>query len=299
VDVADLVATMIARLLRDRMVHFAAIGVVIFALAPRPVAETRIALSASYVDSLHAAQARKLGVARLSDEQTAEVDRRAIEDEVLYREALRLGLDRDDAITRRHLVQKMLVLAEDVSGASREPTRAELEAYFARTRDRWRVAERLHLIHVFATRRDAALALADAVRAADASAPNVAPALGDAFPRSRDLHASREDLAATYGAEFADAASQLAPGTWSAPIPSRFGWHLVKVIEHEPGRPASFDEVADKVRLECTVERRHAGIATYLEHAFARYHVELDGRPVTELVPTARLAPRTQPSAED
>jgi peptidyl-prolyl cis-trans isomerase C len=295
VDVADLVAAVIARIARDRMVHFAIIGAVIFALAPAPSDDARISLDADYLGALHAAQARKLGVAVLSDEQTAQVDRRAIEDEILYREALRLGLDRDDAVARRHLVQKVLVLAEDLAGASREPTRAELEAYFERTRERWRVAEKLHLIHVFAAKRETAVAVAEAVRA-DADTP---PPLGDAFPRSRDVHASRDDFAATYGPEFADAVDALAPGVWSGPIQSRFGWHLVKVIDRDAGRPATFDEVAAKLRLELAVERRHAAIANYIAHAFARYHVDVAGLRVRELLPTDRLALRVEPSAED
>jgi len=299
VDLADLVAAVIARLARERLVHFAVIGAVVFAIAPRPDNTARISLGAGYLDALHAAQARKLGVDRLSPEQVAQVDRRAIEDEVLYREALRLGLDRDDAVARRHLVQKMLVLAEDLAGASREPTRAELVAYYANTRERWHVAEHIHLIHVFVTSRAEALAIGDAVRAAEARLPGQPPPLGDAFARSRDVRASHDDLAATYGGEFADAAWQVAPGTWSAPIASRFGWHLVKVIERDAGRPATFDEVADKVRLDFTVARRHAAIANYIAHAFAHYQVDVDGRAVDDLVPTERLALRTEPSAED
>jgi peptidyl-prolyl cis-trans isomerase C len=299
VDLADLVAAVIARLARDRMVQFAVIGAVIFAIAPRPDNAARISLATDYLDALHAAQARKLGVDRLSPEQTAEVDRRAIEDEVLYREALRLGLDRDDAVARRHLVQKMLVLAEDLAGASREPTRAELLTYYEQTRERWHVVERVHFIHVFAASRSEALAIADAVRAAEAQQPGQPPPLGEAFPRSRDVRASRDDLAATYGGEFADASYQLAPGTWSAPIASRFGWHLVKVLDRDAGRPATFDEVADKVRLAYTVVRRHAAIASYIAHAYAHYRVDVDGRRVGDFEPTDRLALRTQPSAED
>lgn len=295
-DVADLVAAVIRALVRERMVHFVVLGALIFAIAPRPTSPTRISLSSSYLGALRAAQARKLGVAALSEDRTSEVDRRAIEDEVLYREALRLGLDRDDPIARRHLVQKMLVLAEDITGASREPTPDEVRGYFERTRDRWRVDERVHLIHVFAGRRETLVGLDSAVHAAPTGAP---PPLGDAFPRSRDVRGSRADLAATYGDDFADAAMQLPVGAWSTPIPSRFGWHLVEIVEHDAGRLAEFAEVADRVRLELAVERRHDGIARYLEKAAARYEIDIDGTPVEGYTPTKRVAMRSQPSAED
>ncbi len=302
-DVADLVAAVtrarrFARFVRhDRMVHFAVLGALIFALShARSAPPTKISLSSAYVGALRAAQAQKLGVASLSDERAAEVERRTIEDEVLYREAVRLGLDRDDAVLRQHLVQKMLLLAEDLSGATREATRDELVAYYTRTRERWRFAERVHLIHVFAAKRETLDAIVGAVRA---SPPGTVPPLGDAFPHARELRATRADLAASYGEEFADAAMKLPVGTWSAPVPSRYGWHLVEVVAHDEGRPAAFEEVAERVRLEYAVERRHAAIARYLAKVFARYDVDIDGTPVGDYVPTERLAIRSAPSAED
>ncbi len=288
----------VSRLLRDRLVHFLAAGGVLFALAPA-VDRTRVSVTGDYLQSLHASQAKRLGVAKLSDERANEVDRRALEDEVLYREAVRLGLDRDDGLVREHLIQKMLLLAEDLGGASREPTRAEVKAYFDRTRDRWRQDERVHLVHVFATRRETAVGLLDATRAADALHPGAVPPVGEAFARSRDVRGSRADFAASYGDQFADAVFSLPPGAWSEPVESRFGWHLVKVMEHAPGAPAAFDDVFERVRLEYAVVHRHEAIAHFLEQAFQRYHVDVDGSPVHDYRATERLALRSAPSQED
>jgi peptidyl-prolyl cis-trans isomerase C len=289
-----------ARVRGDRMLHFVLLGALVFAIAhERSASRSKVSLSSAYIDGLRTAQAQKLGVSELSEQRATEVEHRAIEDEVLYREAMRLGLDRDDAVLRQHLVQKMLLLAEDLSGATREATRGELVAYFDRTRDHWRAAEGVHLLHVFATQRDTLVRIADDVRAALAAHPGVPPPLGDAFPHSRDLRGSRADLAATYGDELADAAMALPVGMWSEPVPSRFGWHLVFVVEHVPGRAATFEEVADRVRLAYAVELRHAAIARFLTTAFARYDVDVDGVPVTDYTPTQRLGLRSLPSAED
>jgi len=301
VDLSHLVAAVRRigiRLLRDRLVHFAAAGGLLFALAPA-VDRTHVSLSGGHLQSLHAAQAKRLGVPELSEERAAEVDRRALEDEVLYREAMRLGIDRDDGLVREHLIQRMLLLAEDLGGASREPTRAEVRAYFDRTPERWQKDERVHLVHVFATRQPLAASLADAVRAADTAHPDAAPAVGEAFARGRDVRGSREDFAASYGEPFAVAVFALRPGEWSPPLESRFGWHLVKVVQHTPGAPASFDEVYDRVRLEYAIVHRHEAIAHFLEQAFKRYHVDIDGAPVRGYLPTERLALRSTPSQED
>jgi peptidyl-prolyl cis-trans isomerase C len=292
------VKRVLARLLRSRLVQFAIAGGIIFAVAPA-ADDSRVSLSGSYLQSLHSAQARRLGVEKLSVERADEVDRRALEDEILYREAVRLGLDRDDGVVREHLIQKMLLLAEDLGGASREPTRDEVRAYFDRTRDRWRQDERVHLVHVFATQRGLAEGLAGAVRAADAVHPDAPPPLGEAFTRPRDVRGTRQDYAASYGDAFADAVFALRPGEWSAPVESRFGWHLVKVLAHTPGAPASFDDAYDRLRLDYAIVHRHEAIARFLEQAFQRYHVVLDGAPVRAYSPTERLALRSTPSQED
>jgi peptidyl-prolyl cis-trans isomerase C len=297
--VADLVATVsvFRRIVRDRLFHFAVGGAVIFAIAPASEKSNRVSLSGAYLASLHAAQAHRLGVPSLSESGTSEIDRRAVEDEVLYREAVRLGLDRDDALVREHLIQKMLLLAEDVGGASHEATDEELRAYYGRTQERWRLEERVHLVHVFATRREGAAALAAAVRvAAHVAEP---PPLGEAFARSRDARGSRADFEATYGEPFAGAVFDLSPGVWSDAIESKFGWHLVKVLAHDPGAVAPFDSVVDRVRLDYAVERRHAAIARFIEQSFKRYDVDIDGTRVGRYDATPRLAFRSSPSQED
>ena len=303
-DLADLVAamSMLSRVLscivRDRLTHFLVGAGALFLVAPT-LDRNHISLSGGYLETLHGAQARRLGVSHLSVEGADEVDRRAVEDEVLYREALRLGLDRDDGLMREHLIQKMLLMAEDLGGASREATRDELRAYFDRTRDRWRQAERVRLVHVFATRRELAEGLVEGVRAFDAAHPYTVPPMGEAFARSRDVRGGRVDYAATYGEAFAAAVFALTPGRWSAPIESRFGWHLVKVLEHAPGAPAAFDDVYEQVRLDYAVVHRHEAIAHLLKATFRRYHVDVDGVPVRGGEPTDRLALRAGPSQED
>ncbi len=52
-----------------------------------------------------------------------------VREEVLYREALAMGLDKDDTIVKRRMAQKVEFLAENVA-AAHEPSTAELKAWF-------------------------------------------------------------------------------------------------------------------------------------------------------------------------
>jgi hypothetical protein len=81
------------------------------------------------------------------DEMRVLADAR-VHEEVLYREALALGLDKNDAIVRRRLVQKMEFLFEDVAKL-REPTNDELKAWFARNAERFTLPGRVTFRHLY------------------------------------------------------------------------------------------------------------------------------------------------------
>jgi hypothetical protein len=286
--------SILARAAKSRALHFLVLGGALYALTPKRDDPYKVAIASRELDALHAAQASRAGVP-LSKREIDEVDERAIEDAVLYREALRYGLDRGDNVVRQHLVQKMLLLAEDMAGATRAPTDEDLRAYYAATQARWTRGEKVHFVHVFAARHDAIAALAPVARASRETPPMV----GDAFPSSRDVTATREGVLAVYGDPFAQAVFAQEQDAWGDPIESKFGWHLVKVLGREAGRPASFEEVRGELALEWAVDRRHKAIAAFLTRAFERYEVTVDGARQPPRRLTQRLARRLDPSGED
>ena len=280
-------------LARNRLLHFIVLGGAIFWLAPRPVGRGDIAVDGATLRALEEAQARRLGTPRLSADEAREVRTRAVEDEILYREALRLGFDQDDNVVRQRLVQKVLFLAEDLAGVSRPPTEAELRRFFEATRDQWTRPTRVRFIQVYAgpDGRDRLAALRERATALEAQTPGVPPALGDAFPLPRAAVGTRDDLAGQYGPAFADAVLGLPPRTWSEPIASKFGWHLVKVLDRVEGGPADFDDVRERLPLLYLVARKKQAAQDFLRQAAARYRITVDGAPLGALAPSDRVAP--------
>ncbi len=292
--------SMLGALGRSRAVHFALTGALLFHFAPRRDDPSKVAIATRDLAALHSLQASRLGVPALSQKQIDEVDERAIEDDVLYREALRFGLDRNDAVVKQHLVQKMLLLAEDMAGATRTPTESDLRAYYEATRGRWTRDASVRFIHVFATRHDTIVSLVRDVREAERVAPlTQPPAVGDAFPASRDVTAKRASIAAVYGEPFAAAVFAQPTGDWGDPVESKLGFHLVKVVSRDAGRPATFEEVRDELALEWAVDKRHQAIAAFLAQAFERYDVRIDGVRRTRTTHLPRMARRLDPSGED
>lgn len=288
-----------AALARSRLVHFAVLGTLLFAIAPdESTGAPPIQLTQARLDALasRAAARQRMPVTPAFAEQ---IRRQAIEDEILVREAARLGLDRGDDIIRARLIQKALFVAEDLAGAMRPAGDGDLRAFFAAHAADYAVPARVRFVHVFAPTAAELTALRDQVVAWAAAHPGEIPPFGRGFAVSRRTDFSLRDLQRAWGEPFAAAVVQVAPGTWSAPLASKHGFHLVLVEQLEPDRPARFEEVRDRLALDRQGETRRAAIAGFVATAAERYTITIDGRPVTAVVPTGRTASRTEPSVED
>ncbi|MGI9322529.1 MAG: peptidyl-prolyl cis-trans isomerase, partial [Pseudomonadales bacterium] len=158
-----------------------------------------------------------------------------IDEEMLFREAKRLSLDREDIIVKRRLVQKMQFIAEEADVA--EPTEGKLRDYFEEHQEKYLLPRRFTLSHVFYRERPGA----DASAALAAARDNAWRSLGDAtMLRPSYVQRSQRELATDFGMAFAEAINALtaAPG-WQGPIKSEFGWHLVRLESiAEPATPA-------------------------------------------------------------
>ena len=272
----------------QRIVQFAVIGGAIFAIAPGPPPSDRgIELRRDALAALFVADAAR-GTS-ITRERAAEIEERMIEDEILYREGVRLGFDRDDGIVRQRVIQKVLFMAEELGGASRPPSDEELRAWSAAHAERFVKPARIRFRHVFAAEK------ADLPSAPEGDLP----VGGAVSPIGPEMTADLPYIEARLGAGFARAVAELAPGAWSGPIQSAFGHHLVRVVEREAGRPARFEEVRKSVVEQLSLDRRQEAIASYLEKAFAKYRVTVDGEPVPAIEPLRRIAFRGAPSGED
>jgi peptidyl-prolyl cis-trans isomerase C len=260
-------------LLREPLLHFLALAVVVFAvrhlLEPTPL--SRVELDRTAVAALRLEHEKKRGAPPTAEEERALIEAH-VEHELLYREALALGLDRGDVIVRRRLIQKMQLLldGDDADAPGLDEARA---FHRARAGERYLVPATTTLEHIFFVAGSDAEARARAAAAALAAGADAGP-LGDPFIRGRRLErASDEELAAVLGFELVAALGDLAAGAWSPPLRSSYGLHLVRVVERAPGRPSTFDEVAGRVRADLERERREARRRAAIAELRSRYQV--------------------------
>jgi hypothetical protein len=202
-----------------------------------------------------------------------------IQEEILYREALALGLERDDIVIRRRLRQKMEFISEDTAPQA-EPTEDELRAFLAERPERFREPSRVSFAQVYLSPdRRGKDAWGDAERmlvALDAGESDPA-ASGDPFLLEqvyRNLAA--HDVERLFGRAFATQVAELPVGRWSGPATSGYGLHLVLVGERIPARLPDLDEVRDAVANEWRAARREEANRAFYEGLRARYEVTVE-----------------------
>lgn len=268
------------RLLREPLLHFLVIGALLFAgiAVARTMQRPPLRIDARELEQLAAYWEMQTQRPPTRAELAAIIQER-VDEEVLAREAVRLGLDKDDMIVRRRLAQKMAFASQDVAAIA-EPDEATLQAFYDKTRDRYASPARLALRHVFFN--------------ADRPGTTPASAAAQALPRLKAgghvggdpslLPQTYADVAVTdlrrdYGDAFVEAARKGPVGGWVGPVTSPYGVHLIRVERRLAPEIPPLSAVRGEVRAAWLTERREANNRAFLDRLRRRYDVEIAGLP--------------------
>ena len=296
----------VRRWLGEPLLHFLILGVALFAMSAYlnrglggGASSTQIALT---LDSLR--QLEMSFEAQWQRPPTAEEFSRLVEnkvqEEVLYREALTMGLDKDDTIVKRRMAQKVQFLAEDVA-AAHEPTTDALKSWFEQNPAKFALPSRFSFRHLyFSPDRRGARAREDATKALAQLAgqpedAELAASLADPF-MFQDYYRDRapDYLGKEFGPQFTRAVEQLSPGAWQGPIESGFGWHLVYVDTVIPGRIPAFEEIESDVRTAWLGEQKARAWEKAYKDIRAKYTLLLPAPPAEGSTPAPAPPPQRE-----
>jgi len=272
--------------LREPLLHFLLIGAglfLYFALHGEGSGSSsnRIVVNAAQVQHLAASFARTWQRPPTSGELKSLVDD-YVREEIAVREAMKMGLDRDDTVMRRRLRQKLEFIAQDAIDAAPVGEEA-LRAWYTGHADEYAIEPAIAFTQIYIDRdRRGVTADAEALKLLgrlQAGALDDPTDLGDAtmLPGVLPL-AAKSEVARTFGSRFADAVFDVAPGRWSGPIESTFGLHLVLVNRLEPAREPDFDDIRRSVERDYLAERRRRELEAMYERLLADYTVVVDAR---------------------
>ena len=251
----------IRTLLGEPMLHFLIIGIALFGayrwVSPGDSGGRRIVITQGVVDDLvtqHVA-------ARGREPSTTELNHLIesyVRDEILYREGVKLGLERDDIVVKRRVRQKIEMIAEE-DASTRAPTDADLSAYLVANRARFAQPAILTFDQVFIGESRSGPGVVHVVTVTgEALRKGADPEqLGKPTLLPHRMTRTPADLVARdFGAEFAAALEKAPLGDWAGPIDSSFGAHYVRVSERTPAVAPELAAVRDQVVREWENDRR-------------------------------------------
>jgi hypothetical protein len=280
--------------LKEPLLHFLVIGTLLFVVfavfnkQENAVDIKKIVVSAGDMERLAANWSKKWNRQPTEAELKGLIDS-YIKEEVYYREALALGLDQDDTVLRRRLMQKMEFLSNDLADLN-NPDETALNEYFLANSDKYELPARISFTHIYFSldkhgneifdNAGKALAYLQA-----ASTPIThAPERGDSFMLQYDFTLETPfEVARLFGQQFTEELFQAATGTWQGPIASGYGLHLVRISEKVDARMPELAAVIDKVRTDYMFEQRQKTNKAIYERFRERYDIVVEMPDKSEL----------------
>jgi hypothetical protein len=271
----------------EPLVHFFIIGVLIYAAYAYTGGQAiedgqkRITITAGEIAWLEDTWKKRWNRAPTQKELQGIV-KQFLRERVLSREAISMGLGKDDIVIRRRLAQKLEYLSQDLLGAG-TPSDEALSAFFAKNAKTYEQPAVLTLTHVFFDpdkRGEQALeeAKTQKVVLADRKiAPTDARGYGDQFLlQSYYPERTLADLSKLFGSGFVETLTDLSPGEWHGPVLSGYGVHLVYIHHRQDAQPAKLEELKDRVVADWQDMKRKALSEKYLSGLLDRYDVSIE-----------------------
>jgi len=272
---------MITRVIREPLLHFLVLAALIFAayglLSGRHAVEDGIVVSRARIEQLSAIFERTWQRPPTPQELKGLIDS-YVREEIYVREALRLGIDKDDTVIRRRLQMKMEFLDGSEADA-RQASNADLQSYLDTHADQFREPPRIAFEQVYIdvqkrgphAQNDAAALLGALRKDASFSTGGDPTLLPPAMPLS-----DRQEIAGLFGDDFAAAISALPVGEWQGPVASAFGLNLVRITDKVPGRQPALSDIRPQVEREWRNSLKEDLARQRLDELLKRYPVSIE-----------------------
>ena len=177
-----------------------------------------------------------------------------IMDQIFYKEAVTMGLDRSDIAVKKRLRQLMEMMLDDYTTVY--ATEQQLQDYLSANPDKFREESMVTFSHLYfkVDERELALKVLEVLQK------------GASIEKYRNYNLlmlpidftseTQSNIARQTGKEFANELFQLQTGTWTGPVASVYGWHLVWVDNIEEGEVPDLNKVWDEVEREWSAEQK-------------------------------------------
>lgn len=271
------------KLLREPLLHFLVLGAAIFAVSGlvsrhRTDQPGEIVVTQGTIENI-ATGFTQTWQRPPTKEELQGLIRDYVREEAAYREAMTMGLDRDDTVVRRRLRQKLEFISDDLATHA-EPSDADLDAFLKAHPDSFKGEpvfsfRQIYLnpqLHGANLQRDESRILAE-LRTGGTNPSS----LGDPFLLDQSFdNVSLTEVKQTFGEKFASHLSELSTGQWQGPIDSGYGAHFVFLSQRNDSHTPTLAEVRDQVRREWLNAKRTEAIEKFYEALLRHYTVKIE-----------------------
>ena len=267
----------IRAVMREPLLHFLLGGAGLFLLFnyvsdPETTGDDQIVVTSGQIEHLVTLFVKTRQRTPTEVELRGLVDNYVLE-EVLYREALAMGLEQDDSIVRRRLRQKIEFLLDDFTLV--EPADADLQQFLDNDPDRFRLDARISFAQVYL--QESSRAAADSTLATLRNGVSDPTQLSDSYLIEYQFDdASEAVISAQFGNTFKTALFELETGEWTGPIESPFGLHLVRIEKIIAGVVPELADIRADVEREWLVDFRASAQQAIIDQMKLKYTVTVE-----------------------
>lgn len=212
-----------------------------------------------------------------------------IREQVMYREALAMGLDKNDSIVRRRLAQKVEFISSDLA-AQIEPSEADLTEYLVSHPEQFEIPARINFVQIYlstdkrgtSVEKDANQLL---IELENAGHDVDITTLGDSFMfGQKHEQLTEHDVSRLFGKDFTSQIFSLPIGRWQGPVRSGYGLHLLQITNKTASRQAELATVRNKVRNEWINQQRQKIDKAFYNSLRQRYEIIIEGDNLKDLL---------------
>jgi len=272
------------KFLREPLLHFLLIGAALFLFYNMQnegsIDNNRIIIDEAKINHLVALWKKKRQRPPTQTELEGMIQQQ-VREEVMVREALAMGLEKNDSIIRRRLAQKVEFITSDLAALA-EPSKTELSNYLSTHSEQFSLPARIDFVQVFINPEKRGIDTDDYANSVlnkltQAGENNDITTLGDSLMLDQQ-HAqmTEHDVSRLFGKEFASKLFTLSVGSWHGPIQSGYGLHLVRIGNKAKAQLPELNAVREKVRVEWQAQQRRDMDKVFYESLRQRYEIAIE-----------------------
>ena len=259
---------------KQKLLIFFSIGLFIFVIDIifNEDSPNKITVYESELDSLINTWITQVG-REPTNEEIDGIIKQLIDEEILYREALKLGLDKNDIIIKRRLAQKISFLKQE--SISRNPSEEEIKEYYSDHTQDYFVESTYTFSHIYFSKDNQAQSRS--IKALESILQGEEPSsFGDPFLLGKNFSIkTSKELKRSFGDQFSDSIKNLKTKMWDGPISSEYGEHLIFLNSYTDSYLPKLNQVRSIVVSDILAREQSQSTAKYLEELRKEYEIQI------------------------